>query len=216
MRGTAGSARPLRRSQAPRPRQDPSMRARPRGWCGSTAETMVRSWPTPRGEGGSGGVGRLLGLRTARPYLKGRERFPSPARFAALRARPVGDAAHRHGGIGFWAAEFDVTHRRHPGRPREHPRPPAEEGLPGDLKARGGRTAVARRPAAGAPPTSPASPSRREGGCSALLGLPRPPASRCRGRTASVGRGAASEPRSRPSILAGHPRVEREVRPSGR
>lgn len=75
--------------------------------------------------------GRIRGA--LRPYLRGRERFPSPAEFQRLGARAVRDAAHRHGGIGFWAAEFGVIHRNHPGRPRKHPRPAAEDDPAGDL-----------------------------------------------------------------------------------
>jgi hypothetical protein len=56
--------------------------------------------------------GRIRGA--LRPYLKGRERFPSASEFRSLGGRGVREAAYRHGGIEFWAAEFGVTHRNHP------------------------------------------------------------------------------------------------------
>jgi hypothetical protein len=46
-----------------------------------------------------------------RPYLEGRETFPSKAEFKALGARSVREAAERRGGIGFWADDFGVEYR---------------------------------------------------------------------------------------------------------
>jgi site-specific DNA recombinase len=54
-----------------------------------------------------------------RPYLAGKDIIPTLPEFEELGAGPVREAAHRLGGIGFWADEFGVGYRVHKVR---HPR----------------------------------------------------------------------------------------------
>jgi site-specific DNA recombinase len=131
-------------------------------WGGHTYWSHRLGWEEPRDVKYYWNAERVRGA--LRPYLEGRETFPTKTEFEALGARSVREAAERRGGIGFWAEEFGVAYRSQMVRRRG-----STEGLPGRADEHASARAKRR---AGLPPVlradfldaadSPVQDARRE------------------------------------------------------